>query len=317
MRPYIGVTGFMLQAEVKMVVEEFLSAGPYAVKDYMLMVGLLVSHKTLTGGTNRFPARYPKIKDVGELCFNSPYVLNLVHFNTHNKHFGEELIRIMELAGRDLNGFQLNISWPDPNEIYKARNHDPLTHIVVQVGGEAFKKVDNNPKQLAERLREYIDLADYVLLDPSGGTGQPMNVSTTREYLSEIYSQGLHQRLGTGIAGGLYSENIGMIEPLAREFKNLSIDAEGRLRIPSTDQMNIVEVRKFIRVSKKLLIGNIICDGCNVREPHEHRCHGQGPIMVQGDRQDIACECEPCNNHPSSEKLQAWADAGYPTNFEF
>ena len=37
----------------------------------------------------------------------------------------------------------------------------------------------------------------------------------------------------------------------------------------------------------------IICDGCNVREPHEHRCH-RFPITRFGVKMSKACECLAC-----------------------
>lgn len=42
----------------------------------------------------------------------------------------------------------------------------------------------------------------------------------------------------------------------------------------------------------------VLCDGCNVREPWEHRCHsgryGQANIMVRGERELVVCQCEEC-----------------------
>ncbi len=38
----------------------------------------------------------------------------------------------------------------------------------------------------------------------------------------------------------------------------------------------------------------VICDGCAVRPPHEHKCHVQ-PIMVCGERTEVKCECPLCN----------------------
>ena len=40
--------------------------------------------------------------------------------------------------------------------------------------------------------------------------------------------------------------------------------------------------------------GRYICDGCNVQEPHEHRCH-HGDGAWQDDR---VCQCEECNPPP-------------------
>jgi len=37
----------------------------------------------------------------------------------------------------------------------------------------------------------------------------------------------------------------------------------------------------------------LICDGCNVRKPHEHRCH-RSPITQYGVMLEKACECLEC-----------------------
>lgn len=37
----------------------------------------------------------------------------------------------------------------------------------------------------------------------------------------------------------------------------------------------------------------VICDGCNVREPWEHRCHGSN-AYVSGERVGKPCECRDC-----------------------
>lgn len=37
----------------------------------------------------------------------------------------------------------------------------------------------------------------------------------------------------------------------------------------------------------------IICDGCNVRDPFEHRCHGSNSY-VRGERVGLPCECWQC-----------------------
>ena len=62
----------------------------------------------------------------------------------------------------------------------------------------------------------------------------------------------------------------------------------------------------------------ILCDGCNVRSPHEHRCHGtDGPITVRGDSINAGCRCEPCQKQPTMESLREWAEQGYPKDFVF
>ena len=45
-----------------------------------------------------------------------------------------------------------------------------------------------------------------------------------------------------------------------------------------------------------------ICDGCNVRAPWEHRCHGNR-MRVGGEAVEGSCECEECSC--------TWSDADY------
>jgi hypothetical protein len=44
----------------------------------------------------------------------------------------------------------------------------------------------------------------------------------------------------------------------------------------------------------------MICDGCNVREPHEHRCH-EDRCTVDGEPVEGTCACAEC--HPTVESL--------------
>jgi hypothetical protein len=41
---------------------------------------------------------------------------------------------------------------------------------------------------------------------------------------------------------------------------------------------------------------SIICDGCNVRAPFEHRCHGRN-AYVRGERTGKACDCQECRDY--------------------
>jgi hypothetical protein len=38
----------------------------------------------------------------------------------------------------------------------------------------------------------------------------------------------------------------------------------------------------------------LICDGCNVRPPFEHRCHGDR-AFVRGEATGKSCQCEDCS----------------------
>jgi hypothetical protein len=38
-----------------------------------------------------------------------------------------------------------------------------------------------------------------------------------------------------------------------------------------------------------------LCDGCNVRPPWEHRCHGSS-ATVRGESTGRPCSCDECNS---------------------
>lgn len=47
----------------------------------------------------------------------------------------------------------------------------------------------------------------------------------------------------------------------------------------------------------------VICDGCAVREPWEHKCHGTN-IVVRGEHTTKNCECPRCNHLGTTFKLK-------------
>lgn len=246
--PYVGITGVMPQDSVGSIVD--LLPGrvdrcpePYDRPCCRLMSGILVSEKTLNGIPNKWPHRYPDVSKIAGLIVEDLRVLNLVHYNTKNTDLARQLVEVHEKAGipERLDGFQLNIAWPDPREILSflqwADRH--ITHgrdgqyLVLQIGSRAFEEVFNSPKVLEAYLRDYDGLIDYILLDPSGGLGQVSGAEFYRPYLEELYSE--ERRFGVGIAGGFGPGRLQTVSELLPEYPYLSIDAEGQLRDDQDD----------------------------------------------------------------------------------
>ncbi len=244
--PYIGITGFTNPVDVGIA----LSGINSKIKEgsnYKLMIGVLVNLNTLHGKpSNHFPARYPPINETNLLFPDSEDVLNFYHYNTSSREFQPELQKLIQYGGPNLNGFQLNMTWPDPKQLEEFRKKGNTHKIVLQIGSKAFTQINNNPTTLVNKInKEYGELVDYVLLDPSGGTGKDMDIETTRRYLSEIYNDIQNKKLKIGIAGGLSSKKIHEILPLISEFKELSIDAEGKLRGNPGDWLSIREMLEY------------------------------------------------------------------------
>lgn len=257
-KPYIGVTGiFALEDLVVAIREAFYNRQTPFPKNYQLMIGVLVSYKTMSGRrSEKFPNRYPPIESIPSLLDLNPggFLTYLIHYNSRQPNLSNQLTMLVEICGQNLEGFQLNICWPDPKELHKFREEGHQHAIVLQIGREAFGVINKNPTILADKISaEYSGLIDYVLLDPSGGEGKEMNIDKTDEYLSELYGRGLNDKIRFGIAGGLHSGNLESIRPLVEKYDSLSIDAEGKLRHPHDDTLNHQELARFISAAKRLM----------------------------------------------------------------
>ncbi|OGL62309.1 hypothetical protein A3E97_04790 [Candidatus Uhrbacteria bacterium RIFCSPHIGHO2_12_FULL_47_12] len=232
-QPYIGVTGF-IQANHDLA--QFLLAtirGHFQVHHH-LMVGALASAKTLRGEQNKWPGRTPLIEDLASCFVNDPLAINLAHFATDDRDtIDVQLMQLMDRAGPFCDGVQLNMVWPNIDQLATAMLTKRMRRVVLQIGATAFRQVDENPQRLAERLDEYKDHVTDILFDLSGGHGLEMDSARAIEVLRAVRTR--HPNLGTGVAGGLSQETIHLLAPIVKEFPNINIDAEGRLRTPQPE----------------------------------------------------------------------------------
>lgn len=250
---YVGVTGFTARDEVRSVLH-----GLPPQFSRQVMVGLLVSSKTVRGRENRYPRRYPLGADVAQVFVDHPAALNLVHFNTKETDpfvVGQDALVATLRAGEACHGIQLNMAWPHPPLVERwreARGRYGLRDVVVlQCGGAALREAGCDPEtgvvsgsRLANLARQYAGLVDYLLVDPSGGVGRPFEADFALGCLDALYSAELGP-VGLGIAGGLSGDTLSILEPVAEKFPDVSIDAEGKLR-DDADFLSTRLAREFV-----------------------------------------------------------------------
>jgi hypothetical protein len=264
-KPYVGITGFTAKEQVEAVLSVFPQLEGGTIGDWerlpvWMMAGILVSSKTMRGAANRFPERYPEIGQVPSLLVYEPRVLNLIHFNSREDDLASELKFLYEKVGNPqaLGGVQLNIPWPEPESVkefwrwatetrwelgYYDGSAEP--YIVLQIGSTAFDMTDNDPVTLASWVQDYSGFVDYVLLDPSGGEGRSFDARALHPYLVELGR--LVDGIGFGVAGGLSAENLSPLEELLALYPGLSCDAEGQLRNPDSDTLNLENAVAYAR----------------------------------------------------------------------
>lgn len=243
---YIGVTGFMRKEEVQTI----LSALPNTRRE--IMIGVLASSKTLRGVPNKWINRFPPVETIKDIFCEDARALNLIHFNTDDRDtIDHQLIEMIRLGGERLDGFQLNMVWPDPNLLRAALFMHRRLRTVLQIGTSAYRAVDANPQKLASRLDDYKDHITDILFDPSGGLGHELNADAGLPVLRAVRER--HPELGIGIAGGLSAETMHLIDAVAQEFPDVNIDAEGKIREHANALLDLTKTAAYITAAVQRL----------------------------------------------------------------
>lgn len=232
MTAYIGVSGFMRSDEVRGALAVFPDCGR------SLMVGVLVSAKTLSGQRNKYPNRYPLVEDIADIFTDDPRCLNLIHYASDVPPSIETVRRLYDICGPNLHGFQFNVAWPHRCVMSLAREFawSRPPRFVFQV-----KPGDPPP---------FPQSPTDVLLDASGGRGSPIDVAMAFAELDLLRDELPGVRLGA--AGGLCADTVGALVPLLAEHPCLNFDAEGRLRTVE-DNLDMDKVRAYLRASADLV----------------------------------------------------------------
>jgi phosphoribosylanthranilate isomerase len=260
-QPYVGVTGPVSVDEVKQTTEAYRKAGYSMHTEHIPMMGFLVSHKTLNKEniTNR---RYPKIEKIPMLLqVVDNQALTMIHYNTKET---DTLALQTDIIFRDIyqtglcRAMQLNIVWPPVKEIKKIKESYPEMSIIFQANHKLF--IDNTIKGVVERIQQYEETIDYVLIDPSGGRGLDFDLEHSIEFYQELNEKTPH--LTVGFAGGLTGENVkARLETLicSLDTKYFCIDAEGGLRDKLSEEygddlFNKDKVAEYLKESAKVLL---------------------------------------------------------------
>lgn len=256
--PYIGVTGVKTPLEVAQLVAARDQLDPIWPEHYLLMVGTLVSRKTLYGEPPSDPDQYPQHTDIPSLLVDDRRLYQVAHFNTRDPWLFDQLVRLSDVAlsaGARWDAIQLNLEWPSEAQLHRFRHSLPASgapKIILQIGSEALSQIGNRPEWLPERIMVYHGLVDAVLLDASGGTGQALDVEFMARALSAL--KDTHPPYEVGVAGGLDSTSVGKLAPLIKEWPGLSWDAQGKMRHPDARQhLDPRRCLKFLQASCELI----------------------------------------------------------------
>lgn len=247
-KPYIGICDFTDNEQVRKIATVLSKTNPRTERQ--LMAGIMVSYKTLNGMESSWTKCWPPKEDIPTIFLAWPSVMNCIHYaDPEQNHLLRSILKVDHIGGWKLNTIQLDLKWPNPEDIKAFRLAHPQTKIVLQANADALSEP---VEQVVQKIKLYEDSIDYILLDKSMGTGQGLDADFLAPYIETI-SKIFHD-IGIAIAGGLGPDSLELAEPLIKKFKNLSIDAQSRLRISGDahDPINWERAEEYIRKAVKM-----------------------------------------------------------------
>lgn len=195
----------------------------------MLMLGLMMSRKTLRGIPSRWTDIFPKKKTIASIFVDHPAAYNCVHYADYDDETTlTDLLEAREWGGLHLRALQLDMIWPDPAMLKEFRRIHPEIELVLQVGGKALDAEENDSKKVSARIAGYDRVIDYVLLDKSMGKGKGLDAKFLAPFVERIERD--LPDLGIAVAGGLGPDSVELLRPLLADRPYLSFDAQSKLR---------------------------------------------------------------------------------------
>jgi phosphoribosylanthranilate isomerase len=247
-KPYIGITGFTDQKSVAEIVYDLEISEKLKKSNRLLMLGCLVSHRTLMGEQAANPKRYSKLEEIKKLfSMRTQHSLNIIHYNSRKPNLCDQLIAIEDSIPK-LDGFQLNIVWPKFEELSKykylrvqTKDVEKKLRIIFQLNQSAIDLVHSD-QELIDRIGLYKDVITDILWDMSGGNGKLINFDQSEKYLSLLTKE--FPELYYNVAGGLNSEVNQDVKKLLAKFPNIGIDVESGVR--TDDILDVNKCKQFL-----------------------------------------------------------------------
>ncbi len=239
MFPYIGICDVPTGEQALKSASLFDRLCPPKMSERKLMIGVMMSFKTMTGAESKWASVWPQKEEVGSIFVEHSRAFNTLHYADYDDTtYLEHLLDAVHWGGKNLHALQLDMVWPRSGMIRLLRELHPELKIVLQVNANALAQMDDKPTLVTQQLARYGESVDYALLDKSHGKGLGMDAEGLLPFAMAI-AENL-PNMGIAVAGGLGPDTMDLVLPIVREFPRVSIDAQGRLR-PSGNAMDPID----------------------------------------------------------------------------
>ncbi|MBS3147255.1 hypothetical protein J4219_00050 [Candidatus Woesearchaeota archaeon] len=253
MKPYIGITGFKTAQEVQAMNLAFERTEEI---NYTAMYGFISSTKRMKKPEEQ-GNESPALAELEHIlrCVPANALHALHYFTEEAQNVAREVTDITTRYDPEsrLKAVQLNLTWPSPKQVELIRAHG--LEVILQLPRSATE--GKTPSEIATKAKEYNGLANYILVDPSGGLGIEFEPKRAAEIMHAVASE---IPAIVGAAGGLSAENVfdrvitmrdlyeNTPHTATRLTNGFCIDAQGKLRNKkeTVNEIDIEKAQKYV-----------------------------------------------------------------------
>jgi hypothetical protein len=190
--------------------------------NHLLVFEYVVTNESLLGERPQSNLICTHLSEISALLERRPNVINLIRYETREPDsLVNQLRRISEYLGPELDGFQIETLWPDPNKLRCFLRMYPMKKMILKVGGEALAQVCQSKKRLLDRLSQYKGIFDDVQLNFTEGNGESFDPDMILNLLKTLHVL----PFGFGISGKLGPENLHLCKQIFEEYPGVNISA--------------------------------------------------------------------------------------------
>lgn len=165
MDPSIGFSGFTYGESIGTLVASL----PPKVKR-RLMIGIHAHFSTLLfrPPPAHSPFEYPQTDRIKELFPSDPRCFNLIRYGSdQDKNLFAQLIALTSVGGANLAAVQLDMHWPDPEQIVVPNiipSKAPVS-VILGINDRALDEVGYDPRRFAKRIAAYSRVVQGFMID--------------------------------------------------------------------------------------------------------------------------------------------------------
>ncbi len=243
---YIGISGTRAREECELLL--CMNQIPQKV-----VFGVLTNNKLLNNSNNRnCSGRYTLTSAIKDVYIKSNKVLNFVYYASNDQNsLANDLERVVRLGGSKLNGIQISCDWPKQSVLIDFKEKYPNIKLALSLDQKTIGKLKNDNFLLAQKVKKYAQIVDFIVLDFQGVSLNEANVRKIYKFVKLFRDNFKNDII---ISADFNETNVEMVKLVVKDFSAIGLNTENGIR-NYNDYIDLGKMQNFILKASEVLSG--------------------------------------------------------------